>query len=77
MEATHLFAMIPLLVFFIMSLVFNKLGLLHLMALGYCMILGWVAVLNNWEVLFFPVLIIVGMISIILFSVNMARGNWL
>ena len=77
MELTHLFAMIPLLVFLVLSLVFNKSGLVHLMTLGYTMVLGWFAVLNQWEVLFFPVLIITGIIAIILFIMAMVRGDWL
>jgi len=77
MEATHLFAIIPLLVFLTLSLIFNKSGLLHLMTLGYVMVLGWFAVLNQWEVLFFPVLIITGIIAIILFTMAMVKGDWL
>ena len=77
MEATHLFAIIPLLVLLTLSLIFNKSGLLHLMTLGYVMMLGWFAVLNQWEVLFFPVLVLTGIIAIILFIVAMVKGDWL
>ena len=77
MEATHLYAIIPLLVLLVLSLVFNKSGLVHLMTLGYVMVLSWFAVLNQWEVLFFPVLIITGIIAILLFITAMVRGDWL
>ena len=77
MEATHLYAMIPLLVLLILSLVFNNSGLVHLMAMGYVMVLGWFAVINEWEIMFFPVLIITGVIAILLFTMAMVRGDWL
>ena len=77
MEATHLYALIPLLVLLVLSLVFSKSGLVHLMTLGYSMVLGWFAVLNDWEIMFFPILIITGIIAIILFITAMVRGDWL
>lgn len=77
MEATHLFAVIPLLAFLILSLVFSKSGLLHLATLFYSLVLGWLAVINTWEVLFFPVVVITSMISIILFIHAMVKGDWL
>lgn len=77
MEATHLYAILPLLVLLVLSLVFNKSGLVHLMTLGYTMALGWFAVLNEWEILFFPVLVITGIIAILLFTIAMVKGDWL
>ena len=77
MEGTHLYALIPLLVLLILSLIFNKSGLLHLMTLGYVMVLGWFAVVNEWEILFFPILVCTGIIAILLFTMAMVRGDWL
>ena len=77
MEATHLFGIIPLLVLLVLSLVFNKSGLVHLMTLGYVMVLGWFTVINGWEIMFFPILVITGIIAIILFITAMVRGDWL
>ena len=77
MEAAHLFGLLPLLVLLILSLVFNKSGLVHLMTLGYTIALGWFAVVNGWEIMFFPILIITGIIAIILFITAMTRGDWL
>ena len=77
MEATHLFGMIPLLVLLVLSLVFNKSGLVHLMTLAYVMVLGWFALVNQWEILFFPVLILTGIIAILLFTLAMTKGDWL
>lgn len=77
MEATHLYGIIPLLVLLILSLVFSKSGLLHLMTLGYVMALSWFAVINQWEILFFPILIITGIIAVILFISAMVKGDWL
>ena len=77
MEATHLYAILPLLVLLVLSLVFNKSGLVHLMTIGYVMVLGWFAVINSWEIMFFPVIICTGIIAIILFIMAMVRGDWL
>ena len=77
MEATHLYALIPLLVLLTLSLVFSRSGLIHLMTLGYCMVLGWFAVLNEWEIFFFPIVLITGIIAIILFIIAMTKGDWL
>lgn len=77
MIASHLFALIPLLVLLILSLIFYGKGLVHLLSGSYGMTLGWFAVVNNWEIMFFPLIIFSVMISIILFLFSMTRGNWL
>lgn len=77
MLSTHFFALLPLIIMLIISLVFYGKGLVHLLTFGYCVALGWVAILNSWEVLFFPVVLLTGMITIILFIYAMVRGNWL
>lgn len=77
MVVTHLFALIPLLVFLVLSLVFYGKGLVHLLTLLYTLTLAVMAVTNSWEILFFPILVVAGMISIILFSFAMAKGGWL
>jgi len=77
MLETHFYALIPLLVLLIMSLVFYGKGLVHLMTLGYCMTLAWFAAVNSWEIMFYPVLAIAGMIALILFAFAMAKGGWL
>lgn len=77
MELTHLFALIPLLVFLILSLVFYGKGLVHLLTLAYTFTLAWFAIINAWEIMFFPICIITGIISVILFLFAMSRGNWL
>lgn len=79
MEAAHLYALIPLLVFLIISLVFYGKGLVHLMTLGYTLGLAVLAVTSEtpWEIVFFPVLAISGIIAILLFAFAMAKGDWL
>lgn len=77
MIATHLYALIPLLVFLVMSLVFNKSGLVHLLTLGYVIALALISVTNQWEIVFFPVCLFSGIISLILFAYSMFRGDWL
>lgn len=77
MELTHLYALVPLLVFLIMSLVFYGKGLIHILTFLYTLCLSLFAILNSWEIMFFPVCLISGIISVILFFISMTRGNWL
>lgn len=77
MIATHLFALIPLLILLILSLVFYGRGLVHLMTFFYVIALSFMAITNNWEIVFFPILIFSGIIAIILFVFAMTKGDWL
>lgn len=77
MSSIHLFAIIPLLILFIATLVFRRTGLLHLLSLGYAFVLGYVAVIDGWELLFFVPCVGVGLISLILFTLCMLNGDWL
>lgn len=77
MIVTHLYAIIPLLVLLIISLVWYGKGLLHLMTFGYNATLAFVAITNNWELLFSPLLAVTAIISLILFGFAMSRGGWL
>ncbi len=74
---THLFALIPLLVMLIMSMVWFGRGLLHLMGLAYVIALAFMAILNSWEIVFFPILIFAGIIELLLFCFAMVKGDWL
>ncbi len=77
MISTHLFALIPLLVFLILSIVFYGKGLLHALTLAYAFTLAWMAIVNGWELLFYPVCVFTGIIAVILFVYSMTRGDWL
>ena len=77
MIATHLYALIPLLVLLVLSLVFYGRGLVHLMTLSYVLCLGIMAVTNSWEIIFFPILVFTGIIATILFIYSMLKGDWL
>lgn len=77
MELTHLFGLIPLLVFLIISLVFYRMGLVHLLLIGYSIALAFMAITNEWEILFFIPILIGGMIGLILFCNAMVKGVWL
>lgn len=74
---THFFAFLPLIILLIVSLVFYGKGLVHLLTFSYAMVLGYFAALNQWEILFMPIVAITVIISILLFTYAMARGNWL
>lgn len=77
MLISHLIALIPLLVLFILSLIFYGKGLVHLITLGYALCLGFMAIVGSWEILFWPPVVGVGVIAIILFIYSMLRGDWL
>lgn len=77
MEATHLFALIPLLVLLILSLVFYGKGLVHILTLAYTITLALMAIINSWEIMFYPMCVFTGIIAILLFIFAMSRGNWL
>lgn len=77
MLETHFYALLPLLILLIMSLVFYGKGFVHLLTFGYTFTLAIMAVINQWEIMFYPICIGAGIITIILFWYSMTRGNWL
>jgi len=77
MEVTHLYALLPLLALLILSLVFYGRGLIHITTFSYCLCLAFVAITNNWELMFFPIIVGTGVITILLFVFAMTRGDWL
>ena len=77
MELTHFYAVLPLFILLVLSLIFYGKGLVHLLTLGYALSLGFVAITLEWEFLFFMPVAITVIISIILFIFAMVRGDWL
>lgn len=77
MISSHLLALIPLILIFVLSLIWNRTGILHLVSLGYCGLLAFLALTNAWEVLFFPICLGFGIISLILFVICMFNGDWI
>ncbi|OGM08556.1 hypothetical protein A2Z67_01805 [Candidatus Woesebacteria bacterium RBG_13_36_22] len=77
MMISHLLALIPLLVFIILSLIFYGKGLVHLITLGYAITLAFIAVTYQWEILFWSPIVGAGVLSLILFTYSMVRGGWL
>lgn len=74
---SHLYVLIPLLAFLILSLVFYGKGLVHLLTFAYTMVVAYMAVSGQWELLFMPVCVGTGIISILLFIYAMTKGDWL
>lgn len=72
---THFFALLPLIILLVVSLVFYGKGLVHLLTFSYAMALGYFAALNQWEILFLPVVSISVIIALFLFTYSMVRGN--
>lgn len=77
MAGSHLLALIPLLLLLVVSMIWYGRGLLHLMLLSYSMVLGYVAVSEQWELLFFAPIAGCVVIGIILFVFAMTKGDWL
>lgn len=77
MEVTHFLALAALCCFLIMSLVFYSKLLVHLLLISYAIALGWFAIINVWEVMFFPVICLSVIIGLILFTYAAMKGNWL
>lgn len=77
MEATHFYALLPMIIFLILSLVFYGKGLVHILTLGYALGLAFMAILNEWEILFFMPIVGTVIISLILFIYAMLKGDWL
>ena len=77
MEVTHLYALIPLLVLLVLSMIWYGRGLIHLLGLFYTVTLGIMGATNEWEIMFFPLLAFTGIIQIILFFWSMSKGDWL
>lgn len=77
MLVSHLFVLIPLLVLLILSLVYYGKGLVHLLTGSYALVIGYMAVVNEWEILFFPIVVFSVIIALILFAFAMLKGDWL
>ena len=77
MLGSHFIALVPMLIMLVLSLVFYGRGLVHITTLAYALVLAFVAALNQWELLFFPLIAGTVIIAIILFTYSMVRGNWL
>lgn len=77
MTALHLAGLLPLLVFLILTLIFRKTGILHLITLAYSIILAIIAINGSWELLFFAPIAGTAIISLILFMACMAGGDWI
>lgn len=76
MSIEHFFALLPLLILLLFSMIFYGRGLIHVMTFAYAAGLGFMAVGNDWELIFFPVILVTAIIAIILFTFSMTRGNW-
>lgn len=74
---SHLLALLPLFVLLVLSLVFHHKGLIHIMTFAYSAVLAYMAITGGWELLFFPCIMGVAVISLILFMFSMSKGVWL
>lgn len=77
MHVTHFIAMLPLIIFLILEMIWYGRGLLHIMTLAYNLILAFIAITQGWEFFFLPVCVGIGIISLILFAISMSKGDWL
>lgn len=75
MVISHLLVLIPLTIFLILSLIFYGKGLVHILTFSTTMAIAYMAIVGGWELLFFPILVVTALISIILFSFAMMKGG--
>ena len=64
MLVTHGIALFFAVAFALIGAIFKKL-FWWLLSLGYVLVLGWFAIVNDWEVLFFVPIVMFGIISVI------------
>jgi hypothetical protein len=76
MDITHALALLFQVIFLVLAGIFNKL-LWWILLLGYTMTLGFISVYNQWEILFFSPLTIIGIISMIGVFVTAIKGEWI
>lgn len=74
MALTHGIALLFAVIFIIMAVVFNKM-LWWLLNIGYLIVLALMAIINEWEALFFVPLIFFGLISLIGMIITATRGD--
>jgi len=74
MELTHGIAMLFAVIFMIVGTIFKKM-LWWLLNIGYIFMLAWVAIVNEWEIIFFPVLAIFTIIALIAFIATAIQGE--
>lgn len=77
MVLSHFIALIPMMVLLIISIIWWGKGLLHLMLIGYTGVLAFIAVSQQWEILFLPLCLGTMAIALILFIMAMSKGDWL
>lgn len=76
MSGIQLAALLPLFILLVLSLIFRKVGVMHLMTLAYSVILGFLAITGQWSVLFFAPVGGSILVSLLLFITAMAEGEW-
>lgn len=77
MIGTHLLALIPLIAILLLSLLYRRLGIMHLTGVAYTMVLAFIAVVNGWELLFLPLLFGIGITELLYFVKSMTKGDWI
>lgn len=74
MTASHFVALLVLFILFVLS-IWIKRVLVDSMALGYILVLAYVAIINQWEILFYPILTLMGLITVIMLCAHALRGD--
>ena len=76
MENTHFFALIILFILFGAGILFKKL-VIDITIIIYDIILAYIAITESWEILFFPILISIVLIELILGWKHASKGDLL
>ena len=74
MVTSHFFAVVTLLALFLLA-IWIKRVFIDIIILGYIMVLAYMAIINNWEILFFPIIVGFGLVVTIMLCVHAVKGD--
>lgn len=77
MTGLHFLALLPMFIMLVLTLIFRRSGIIHLITLAYATVLGFTAILGSWEALLFAPIVGTILISLMLFIIAMTKGEWL
>lgn len=77
MLSSHLLALVPLMFLFLISLwIYNK-AILQAIPFAYAIVLAYIAIVEVWELMFFPFLFGTALVNLLIFVYDALQGDWL
>lgn len=72
MEVSHFLALIIVLAVFVLAIVIKR-WLIDVMLIAVVICTGWFAIVNTWEIMAYPVLVFIGIVSIIMMWLHIIK----